>query len=79
MSSQFPPASYNDIAKIAKKLGFSLYRQGKGSHEVWRRGDGRYTTLPNHGSKNIKRKTLKNILNDLQITPKDFVKLRKGK
>lgn len=78
MSSQFPPASYTDVAKIAKKLGFSLYRQGKGSHEIWRRNDGRYATLLNHGSKNIKRKTLKNILDNLQITPKDFVKLRKG-
>jgi len=78
-AQRFPQANYRDVSKVAKKLGFLLYRQGKGSHEIWHRNDGRYTTIPCHGSKNIKRKTLKAILNDLQITAQEFIKLRKGK
>jgi len=79
MAQRFPQANYQDIAKVAKKLGFCFYRQAKGSHEIWRRADGRYTTIPRHGSKSIKRKTLKGILEDLEITPQGFLKLRKGK
>ena len=79
MNAKFPQANYRDVARVAKKLGFSFYRQAKGSHEIWRRADGRYTTIPRHGSKPIKRKTLKGILEDLQITPQEFIHLRKGK
>lgn len=79
MSEKFPQAAYYDIVKVAKKLGFYLYRQAKGSHEIWRRDDGRYTTIPRHASHTIKRKTLKGIFIDLQISPKEFIKLRKGK
>lgn len=79
MARRFPQATYHDVIKVAKKLGFYFYRQAKGSHEVWRRVDGRYTTIFHHGSKPIKRKTLKGILDDFQITPQEFIKLRKGK
>ncbi len=79
MARRFPQANYSDVVKVAKKLGFYFYKQAKGSHEVWRRADGRYTTIPHHGSKSIKRKTLKAILQDLQITPQEFIKTRKGK
>ncbi len=80
MGEKFPQANYRDIAKVAKKIGFSFYRQAKGSHEIWRRADdGRYTTIPRHGSKSIKRKTFKGILEDFQITFKEFIQLRKGK
>ena len=79
MAQKFPQANYKDIAKIAKKLGFYFYRQAKGSHEIWRRADGRYTTIPRHSSKSIKRKTLKGIFEDLEITPKKFILLKKKK
>lgn len=79
MGEKFPQANYRDVIKVAKKLGFYFYRQAKGSHEIWRRPDGRYTTIPRHGSKSIKRKTLKGILEDLQITSQEFIRLRKGK
>ncbi len=79
MGDKFPQADYRDIVKAAKKLGFSFYRQGKGSHEIWRRADGRYTTIPRHSSKSIKRKTLKGIFEDFQITAKEFIQLRQGK
>ena len=80
MSSRFPQANYHNVIKVAKKLGFRLYRQAKGSHEIWyRKQDSRYTTIHNHGSKSIKRKTLKSMFADMQITAQEFVQLRKGK
>lgn len=79
MGEKFPQANYRDISRVAKKIGFCLYRQAKGSHEIWRRADGRYATIPRHGSKPIKRKTFKGILEDFQITFKEFIRLRKGK
>jgi len=34
MGQKFPQATYRDVAKVAKKLGFYFYRQAKGSHEM---------------------------------------------
>lgn len=77
--SRFPAATYRDATKVAKKLGFYFCRQAKGSHEIWRRdSDGRRTTIPNHGSKILKRKTLKAILDDFQITPEKFIGFKRG-
>ena len=67
MGGIFSIASYRAIARVAKKLGFALCRQAKGSHEIWRREhDGRQTTIPNHGSKDLKRKTIKTIIIDFE-------------
>jgi len=78
MSPKFPADNYYDVIKVAKKIGFYFYRQAKGSHEIWRRDmDGRQTTIPNHGSKIIKRKTLKAILDDFQISVSEYIQLKK--
>jgi predicted RNA binding protein YcfA (HicA-like mRNA interferase family) len=77
MGKKFPSANYRQIVKVARKLGFYFCRQTKGSHEIWRRdADGRQTTIPNHGSKPLKRKTLKSILKDFGIRPQDFLRLK---
>ncbi len=80
MSERFPAVTYRDILKVAKKLGWYFCRQAKGDHEIWRCDENnRYTTIPNHGKKILKRKTTKAILDDLQISAKEFIKLKKGK
>ena len=77
MGTRFPNANYRQVAKVARRLGFYLLRSGKGSHEVWKRdSDNLFTTLPNHGTKSLKRKTLKSILEDLKISPEEFLKLK---
>ena len=77
MGTRFPNANYRQVAKVASHLGFYLLRKGKDSHEIWKRdSDERFTTLSNHGSASLKRKTLKSILEDLQITPEEFMKLK---
>ena len=73
MSKRILVVNYYQIVKVAKKLGFYFCRGAKGSHEIWRRdSDGHQTTIPNHGSKPLKRKTLKSILKDFGIAPKEF-------
>ena len=80
MAQKFPTANYRDITKVAKKLNFYFCRQAKGSHEIWRKDkDGRQTTIPKHGHKSVKRKTLKAILKSFQISAETFIKLRKGR
>lgn len=77
MGKRFPVVNYRQVVKAAKKLGFYFCRQARGSHEIWRRdSDGRQTTIPNHGSKPLKRKTLKSILWDFGINVEDFSKLK---
>jgi len=76
--AKFPAAVYRDIVKVAKKTSFYFCHQAKGSHEIWRRdSDGKRTTIPNHGSKILKRKTLKAILEDMRITSEEFIRLKK--
>lgn len=77
MGQRFPAVTDREVIKVARKLGFSFYRQAKGSHEIWRRpSDRRYTTIPRHRGKIIKRKTLKSILTDLKISVDEFNRLR---
>lgn len=77
--SRFPVARYKDVVRVAKKLDFSFYRMGKGAHEIWgRSSDGRVAIIPHH-SGDIKRKTLKSIMESFQITPEEFLRLKKGK
>jgi len=77
MGKKFPAVNYHQVVKVAKKLGFCFCREAKGSHEIWRRdSEGQQTTIPKHGSKVIKRKTTKSILNDFGISIDDFLKLK---
>jgi predicted RNA binding protein YcfA (HicA-like mRNA interferase family) len=53
-----------------KKLGFRLYRQGKGSHELWVRDfDGRVIPVPKH------KGTLRAIINETGISIEEFMNL----
>ena len=75
MSPHFPILNYHDLVSLARERGFVLWKSGKGSHEIWRRpSDGRRTVFSNHSSQPIKRKTLKSILEDLEIDPFDLTK-----
>ena len=80
MSTRFPTANYKQVSKVAEKLGFCFYKQAKGSHEIWwREKDSKYTTIPNHGKKDIKRRTLKAIMNNFGISPEEFSKIKSGR
>jgi predicted RNA binding protein YcfA (HicA-like mRNA interferase family) len=52
--SKLPVANFKTMDKILRHLGFAAVRQ-KGSHVFYRHADGRTTTLPNHGNRDIAR------------------------
>lgn len=43
---------YSEFMKLARKNGWKLLRQGKGSHQIWSK-DGKQAIVPAHGSKEI--------------------------
>ena len=69
MTSVFPNTNSKQITKIIEKLGFEFIRQSGSSHAIYRRiRDSRRTTIPIHGKRSLKRKTIKSICKDVGIT-----------
>jgi predicted RNA binding protein YcfA (HicA-like mRNA interferase family) len=65
--------NFKTMDKILRQLGFTAVRQ-KGSHVFYRHTDGRTTTLPHHGNRDIARPLLREILREIAISPEEFVK-----
>lgn len=42
----------SEFIRLAKKNGWNFYRQGKGSHEIYRKNN-KKIVIPNHGSKEL--------------------------
>ncbi len=75
--SKLPLASSAQMAKILRRLGFALLRQ-RGSHAYFRNPDGRATVVPMHRREDLRRGMIRAILRDIEISPKEYVRLRKG-
>jgi len=66
------------MVKVAEELGFRLIRQRGSSHAIYmRKTDKRRTTIPIHGKKSLKRKTIKSICKDLEISINELRNLLK--
>lgn len=65
--------NFRIMDKLLRHLGFELVRQ-KGSHVFYRHSDGRTTTVPNHGGRDLARPLLREILREIEITPDEFTK-----
>lgn len=76
--TRLPTLSSREVIKILRKLGFSKVRQ-KGSHAFFGHPDGRTTLVPIHKGKDIGRGLFREILKEINLTPEEFMKLRKGK
>ena len=64
-----------DVARVARRLGFELRRQ-KGSHAIYvRTNDGARIVIPMHSGKELKRKTLLGIIEDIKLTLDEFRKM----
>jgi predicted RNA binding protein YcfA (HicA-like mRNA interferase family) len=70
-----PSARADEFRRAAARLGFLKARQ-TGSHERWRHQDGRATTIPIHGGRQIGPPLFYRILNQLGIDGKEFDQLR---
>jgi len=72
--SKLPTINFKRMDKILRHLGFAAVRQ-KGSHVFYRHTDGRTTTLPNHGSRDLARPLMREILREISISPDEFLEL----
>ena len=66
-----PSARADDFRRVATRLGFRRARQ-TGSHERWKHEDGRATTIPIHGGRQIGPPLFYRILEQLGIDENTF-------
>ena len=72
--TKLKPLKYNELTSKLKKFGFRFYREGKGSHELWVRDeDGKVIPVPKHKGKDIKKGTIKAIINEIGISLEKFM------
>lgn len=74
--SKLPLVSSAQMSKILRHLGFLFVRQ-KGSHAYFRHSDGRATVVPMHRGEDLGRGLIRAILRDIDLTPEEFVQLRR--
>ena len=69
--TRLPIVAARRLEKVLLNLGFQDVRQ-KGSHVFYRHPDGRATTIPHHGGRDISRPLLREILREIDVTPEQF-------
>jgi predicted RNA binding protein YcfA (HicA-like mRNA interferase family) len=69
------PANANEVIRVLEKLGFNSIRQS-GSHAIYHHPDGRWTTVPIHGGKDLSKGILRKILKDAGISVTEFEQMR---
>ncbi|MCO5045323.1 MAG: type II toxin-antitoxin system HicA family toxin [Kiritimatiellae bacterium] len=70
-----PVLTPREVIRILTRLGFEQVRQ-RGSHRQFRHLDGRQTTVPDHGSRDLSPILLRQIAKDIGLTADDFLKHR---
>ena len=70
--STTPAIHFNELKNRVEALGFRQVRQ-KGSHIRYQHPDGRKTTIPDHGYKDVPKGLLiKIIRHDIKISAEEF-------
>ena len=69
---RFPVIKARELIRVLQKLGFYKFHQ-VGSHAQFKNEKGIRVTVPIHGSLDIGRKTLKGILDDLELSVEEFI------
>jgi predicted RNA binding protein YcfA (HicA-like mRNA interferase family) len=72
---QYPVLKPKEIIAILERLGFNEVRQ-RGSHKQFRHLDGRCTTVPFHGGRDISPILLRQIAKDIGLTVEELLKKR---
>jgi len=73
MSNRLPMFKARDLIKVLIELGFYKVRQ-KGAHICFKHDDGRFTLVPSHGGEDIGRGLLRQILREIEVSPREFIK-----
>ena len=69
-----PVLKPKEVVAILEKLGFEEVRQ-RGSHRQYRHADGRRTTVPFHGSRDISPILLRQIAEDIGLTIEELIQV----
>ena len=69
---KIPVLKPREVAALLKRLGFVEVRQ-RGSHRQYRHPDGRGTTVPFHGRRDISPTLLRMIARDIGLTVEQFL------
>lgn len=68
--AKLPRPTGRQFLRFLEREGFTVIRT-RGSHHVFRKGDV-VTTVPVHGNRSLKIGTLRAILRDLDLGPREF-------
>jgi predicted RNA binding protein YcfA (HicA-like mRNA interferase family) len=71
--ARLPVLKPREVVRVLEKMGFVEVRQ-RGSHKQYRHVDGRCTTVPFHGSRDISPLLLRQILKDIRVMPEEFLR-----
>jgi predicted RNA binding protein YcfA (HicA-like mRNA interferase family) len=72
---RLPVLSPREVIAILSRLGFEEIRQ-RGSHKQFRHSDGRRTTVPVHGGRDVSPILLRQIIRDIGLTVEEFLRHR---
>lgn len=72
MTPKLPSFNSSQVISILMKCGFALDRQS-GSHAVFIHPDGRRTTVPIHGKRDLGKGILHQIMRDAELAPDDMM------
>lgn len=70
-----PVLKPREAIRALERLGFVQVRQ-RGSHRQFRHPDGRQTTVPDHGSRDLSPILLRQIIKDIGLTANEFMDQR---
>lgn len=74
MVAGIPVLKPAEVERRLLAIGF-LTRTAKGAHRFYRHPDGRTTTVPFHGGRDISPTLLRKICRDISVDIKEFVEL----
>jgi predicted RNA binding protein YcfA (HicA-like mRNA interferase family) len=70
--AKLPVLKPREVVAILTGLGFACVRQ-RGSHMQFRHSDGRATTVPDHGGRDISPTLLRKIARDIGLTAEELI------
>jgi len=73
---KLPIIKAKELIRVLNRLGF-FETHRVGSHAQFRNAGGRKVTVPIHIGKDLKKKVLRGIINDLEVSVEEFVKFLK--
>ena len=73
--TRLPILKPREVVAVLTSLGFEEIRQ-RGSHKQFRHPDGRQTTVPFHGGRDISPNLLRRIIKDIGLTVEEFIERR---